>query len=601
MATFAWYCVLAGPTFYWLDSSELVAATWGLGISHPPGHPLALLWGRLWCYLPFGSIAFRVTLASAGAAALASYAVTALAAEVLNLGAKALGRTLRELSALSAGLCFGLSFPVTLQAVRAEVYALNGASLALCLLFVLRWWQQRDWRQLLLAAFVGGLSLCNHHLLALLAAVPAIAFIAWRWGSWPQDPEAGRRIARPLLLVVACGLCGLAPLALLPVRSAQAPRVNWGAPHTLQRFGWVVSAKAFQKGSAERAGAQPLAERVLGATFAVFGGLSPLGALLALAGLYLLLRRKASRPTGLLLLGVASFNLLGPILVGFDPFNPDALGYLVVALVALAPALALPIAWISESLALRWQPARYPLALASLALPLVLAFNTAQAADLRDHWAAEESAQGLLDQPPGALLATSYFESIFNIWALQETADLRPDLAVFHRNFVAQPGYVENLLRRQPQLADFWQAWRRSGTLPLGALDRLAASRAVRIEYDLNIRPALGAKLFAEGPLLAYRPVGKNTPADEHAHRARIDAWLEAAGDPAENETRRALTWSQFLLADWACKYATASLAHFHLSRALKLAPRSKQLLKLARRCLADPSQGAPAGGIRSD
>ncbi len=57
------YMVLAGPTFYWLDSSEFSAAAWGLGIAHPPGHPLPSLLGRLLCLLPLGTIYFRVVLA----------------------------------------------------------------------------------------------------------------------------------------------------------------------------------------------------------------------------------------------------------------------------------------------------------------------------------------------------------------------------------------------------------------------------------------------------------------------------------------------------------------------------------------------------------
>ena len=33
------------PDVYWLDSSELAAAAWQLGVAHPPGHGLAALLG----------------------------------------------------------------------------------------------------------------------------------------------------------------------------------------------------------------------------------------------------------------------------------------------------------------------------------------------------------------------------------------------------------------------------------------------------------------------------------------------------------------------------------------------------------------------------
>ncbi|MGZ3442447.1 MAG: protein O-mannosyl-transferase family, partial [Polyangia bacterium] len=65
---------------YWLDSSELAAAAWGLGVAHPPGHPLPSLLGRACTLVPLGSIAFRVGLASALAGAAA-------AAQTARLGA----------------------------------------------------------------------------------------------------------------------------------------------------------------------------------------------------------------------------------------------------------------------------------------------------------------------------------------------------------------------------------------------------------------------------------------------------------------------------------------------------------------------------------
>lgn len=39
------YVFAAGPTFYWLDSSELVAASWGLGVSIHRGTRSTPWWG----------------------------------------------------------------------------------------------------------------------------------------------------------------------------------------------------------------------------------------------------------------------------------------------------------------------------------------------------------------------------------------------------------------------------------------------------------------------------------------------------------------------------------------------------------------------------
>ncbi len=39
--------------------------------------------------------------------------------------------------------------------------------------------------------------------------------------------------------------------------------------------------------------------------------------------------------------------------------------------------------------------------------------------DLTHHWATEETSRELLRQPPGALLLTSYFQTVFDAWAMR--------------------------------------------------------------------------------------------------------------------------------------------------------------------------------------
>ena len=77
---FAIYAAGASPTIYVGDSGELVTAVHLLGIPHPTGYPLYVLLGKLWTLLvPFGSIAWRMSLFSAACAAAASAALFLLA------------------------------------------------------------------------------------------------------------------------------------------------------------------------------------------------------------------------------------------------------------------------------------------------------------------------------------------------------------------------------------------------------------------------------------------------------------------------------------------------------------------------------------------
>jgi asparagine N-glycosylation enzyme membrane subunit Stt3 len=53
------------------DDGLFILSSYFLGIEHPPGYPLFTLIGHLFTYLPFGSVAYRVHLASALFGALA--------------------------------------------------------------------------------------------------------------------------------------------------------------------------------------------------------------------------------------------------------------------------------------------------------------------------------------------------------------------------------------------------------------------------------------------------------------------------------------------------------------------------------------------------
>ncbi|HEY7954440.1 MAG TPA: DUF2723 domain-containing protein, partial [Polyangia bacterium] len=278
---------------YWLDSSELAAAAWTLGVAHSPGHPLAALLGRACALVPLGPIALKVGLAQALCGALA-------AAQTARLG-EHLARRVRALSegeprpredallGAAAGLLFGLSWAAAFQAVRPEVYALSALLVISCALELARFDETGDRRHLYMGALWAGLALTNHHLLALAVVAPGLLFVIARR---PKAP-----LARAIARVFVAGALGLAVLVYLPLRAAHQPLVDWGAPTTLGRLWWTVTAKAFQKAVAHaQAGSVP---EVLAA---VVEQLHLVGALLALGGGYVMLRRRGVRRLALFLL-----------------------------------------------------------------------------------------------------------------------------------------------------------------------------------------------------------------------------------------------------------------------------------------------------------
>jgi hypothetical protein len=586
LVTLIVYMLNAGPSFFWLDSSEFVAAAWELGVAHAPGHPLPSLLGYLFAQLPIGTIAFRVTLACAVQTALAAAVVTLIAKQLLARLREPSAPTpapaiLAELCAIAAGFVAGLSYALWFQAVRAEVYALNTLLLLVAVSLVLRYFETADRRHILAAALVYGLALCNHHLLALLALFPILLFIA--------AIHRAKRSGRLIVAIVAMGMLGLCTLAYLPLRAADNPRANWGNPQTIERFVFVVTAKSFQK-SVERAAKQTLSERVAGAGFAVLGGLSPLGGLMALAGFYLAIRRRRSRAPALLLLTVAATNLISPVLVGFDPFNPDAHGYLSVAVAMLAPLIAVFLFVVGTTLAgtspRRLQVASAGLTVAAFGLASMLVHINGRKTDLSQHYSAEETTRALLAaQPPGALLFTSYFESIFNIWAMQTSAGLRPDVTVVHRNFLRQPGYVESLAKRHPGLKRGLFRWRKAGRLPRAELLALLATRPVSLEYDLNIPPDIALLLRPAGLTMRLSAQARIESRHIRAHQRAIERWSAAIRPIDHHETTRTQVWMHFLQARLWCARGQRPLSAYHLQHALRLAPRDRRLRVLANQC----------------
>src|SRR5688572_6250461 len=70
LGALALYVRTLAPTLLLGDSAEFQTLASTLGVAHPTGYPVYLLLGKLFTWLPTGSIAYRVNLLSASAAAL---------------------------------------------------------------------------------------------------------------------------------------------------------------------------------------------------------------------------------------------------------------------------------------------------------------------------------------------------------------------------------------------------------------------------------------------------------------------------------------------------------------------------------------------------
>jgi len=443
--------------------------------------------------------------------------------------------------------------------VRAEVYAVEAALVCLALAWLLE-------RRVLAAAFAVGLALANHHFVTLLFALPAVLYVL---SARPRAVAVARATALVFL--------GLAAWLYLPLRAARDV-IGWGDPDRWHRFWWTISAQAFQKSLAEPHAA--IGVRAGDLATAIIGDLGIAGALLAVLGAYALARSRATwRDLGLCA-GVAALGVTGRALLGFEHDNPDAHGYLLPALAAAGVLAAGGAALVARAV-----PRAAPL-VAALAFvwPASLFVHSAAEVTQRRAYAAEDHGRLLLALPPRTLVVTSYFETTFQLLALQHVFGDRPDIAVIDRGLLTHPFAIDAARRIHPDL-DWLLATLAGGKLPAASDRPIAVELAPNLRADPRLIPLGGlARLAAAPPAPAQRALAER----EDARRAALED-ASAATTPAPRDqhgAHRALAWQSFLTARLYCSLARRDAAQRSLTRARKhVATRDEMVEDLAAAC----------------
>lgn len=400
-ALFALYAAGAARTIYVGDSGELVTAVHVLGVPHPTGYPLYVLLGKLWTLLvPVGSVAFRMSLFSAAAAAVACGLLFALARRT----------GLHPVAALVAAL--GLAFAPSFwgEANVQRVYALNAVFVVAATGAAWRWRAGRDARWLVFACLCCALGATNHTVMALVGMVLA----GWAVATEPALLRRPRTIAACAAAVVV----GLLPYAYLPLRSAMQPPLDWGDPETLPRFVDVVLRRQFW----DRAwweGPRDLVPIVADWATSLPAELGWAGASLAVLGVVAGWRRRL--PVGFLLLvmaanvaALAAHGSRSDIFVWHRYYVPSY------ALAALLAGIGCHEVVTRLPRPMRWVPVLLPLAM--------LAGGWARF-DRSRYRVAEDFAGRVLDaMPPGAHLVASDDNVLFVLMYLQLVEGRRPDV-----------------------------------------------------------------------------------------------------------------------------------------------------------------------------
>ncbi|MDQ2890624.1 MAG: DUF2723 domain-containing protein [Gemmatimonadota bacterium] len=226
LAVLALYLATLAPTTALWDASEYIAAAKVLGLPHPPGNPLFVLVAHAFGLLPLPvSYAARINILAAISSAFAAGSWFVLIDHVLfRARLPVVQRRMCAAAGAALGAC---AFTVWNQSVVNEkVYTISLGLFALVTLLLLRWLNgygnRRNDVNLVAIAFLLGAGYCIHPA-GLLPGLGVVATVGYR--DWRKFLNG-----RLVLAVVSAFLLGLTPFVFEPVRAAQAPQLNEGAP-----------------------------------------------------------------------------------------------------------------------------------------------------------------------------------------------------------------------------------------------------------------------------------------------------------------------------------------------------------------------------------
>jgi hypothetical protein len=581
VSSFAAYALCCAPTAYLLDSAELAQAAFGLGVAHPPGEAVAALWGKLFCFLPVGSVALKVGLSQAAAGAIAAVLLLQIALRAIALldAERALSPLVHVALASAGALGFAFAPGVLIVSDRPEVYALQTALSLGAVLCALRAIADEDGRWLLLAALLLGLGVANHPLVAGLTGVGA---------TLAALPFLRRSPARLVLLSVLALLAGAATIAYLPARAgalfAQAAErgadtIVWGDPRTPAGLGWVLSARTF----ATKASIVHTAAAPWDLPFVLMEELEVVFALLAPLGMVFLLRRPGARLPGLVALVSWAGSIAAALYAGFDPANPDVRGY-------LGPAIALTSLFSISAVAAgliplaRRSPWLAPALAAALALATVTRFPAGGSYPGLRHAATADWLTGelLAEQPARGVLLTAHFESAFLVGYQRLVEGRRPDVAWAHLGFVAHPGAAERLAAAEPVLIP----WLNDRASPWRFR---ALQHRLRFESDSHLPRDVKVGLAPWG--LTWRFSGIDI--EEGPPPLPAAVFAEAAAD---RQVRGFIAWRAYSDAILACETDAGGTANRNLAVLRRLLPQDERALRLTAEC---PSLSINRGFLR--
>jgi hypothetical protein len=431
LLVFVSYLLTLAPGLMYTDSGELAAACATFGVAHPTGYPLFTILGHVWTLLPFPSVVWGLNVLAAlwmSAAVAMIYRVT----HALIL--RTTGPTAAVPSAAAAALCFGWSATAWSQATSIEVYSLHALLTASTLFATVRSTEssERASRWTVASGLLFGLMMANHLSSAFLA--PGL-FILW---TATGEPLRERLRRWPYLILPS--LLGLGLYAVLPLRSAADPPINWGMVHRgLDAFLYHVKGTQFgvwmfSDDAAVKANGTIFWRALTDMTLWI-------GLILVVAGIVRTLSVARRLALGIVVIVVGNLGIsLGYAIPDIDP-------YFLPTLMAVAILMGVGIA-------ARAQRHPSPLWWGALAVPAAVMITNLPEQDRSNHTTVRDYTTWILaNAEPNAIILTRQWDYFCSAAIYLQTVEgVRPDVALIDKELLRRTWYAPYLTYRYPEV-----------------------------------------------------------------------------------------------------------------------------------------------------
>ncbi|PIR97084.1 MAG: hypothetical protein COT91_03200 [Candidatus Doudnabacteria bacterium CG10_big_fil_rev_8_21_14_0_10_41_10] len=216
--SFTIYVFTSPRTIFLGDNAEFITAGATLGIPHPPGFPVYVMFAKLFSFLPIDGVVLRINLLSALSASLTLVFLYMIMTRLIRSCFPEIPDLFSRWIA-GAGL-FILAFSKIFweQAITAEAYSLNVLFLSVVLFLFIKFLESNRKKWIYLFAFIFGLGLGVHTMMVLFLPVFFLTIII----------RSDLRKLKVLTLIFVFLILGFSVFLYLPLRSAMDPVLDWG-------------------------------------------------------------------------------------------------------------------------------------------------------------------------------------------------------------------------------------------------------------------------------------------------------------------------------------------------------------------------------------